>query len=106
MTSMTPFDWYTFEVVMVAISPFSSVSMIFLPDMVAVSLPPSTVVISYLPPPALMPAAMSFALRRHDFVPFNSAEDSGPVCERSLPSTWEPENWIGRLPSDAPRIAR
>ena len=24
MTSMTPFDWYTFEVVMVAISPFSS----------------------------------------------------------------------------------
>ena len=64
MTWMTPFDWYTLAVVMVAMPPFSSVSMIFLPDMVAVSLPPSTVVISYLPPPALMPSAMSLALMR------------------------------------------
>lgn len=40
MTSMTPLDWNTLAVVIIAIPPFSSVSMIFLLDIVAVSLPP------------------------------------------------------------------
>ena len=62
MTSITPFDWYTFAVVMVAMPPFSSVSMILPFFIVAVSLPPSTVTISYLPLPALMPSAMSLEL--------------------------------------------
>ncbi len=38
MTWMTPFDWKTSAVVMVAMPPLASVSMILLPDMEAVSL--------------------------------------------------------------------
>ena len=54
MTWMTPFDWKTSAVVMVAMPPLASVSMILPPDMVAVRSSPWTVLSVALPPPFLI----------------------------------------------------
>ena len=53
MTSMTPLDWKTSTVVMVAMPPLASVSMILPPDMVAVRSSPWTVLRVAFPPPCL-----------------------------------------------------
>ena len=57
MTWMTPLDWKTSAVVTVAMPPLASVSMIWLPDMVAVRSSPWTVLKVTLPPPFLIRAA-------------------------------------------------
>jgi len=49
---MTPFDWTTSGIVTCAMPPDSSLSMIMLPLLVAVSVPPETSVSVALPPPA------------------------------------------------------
>ena len=62
MTWMTPFDWKTSAVVMMAMPPFASVSMILSPDMVAMRSSPWTVLREALPPPFLIMAASCLEL--------------------------------------------
>ena len=64
MTWMTPLDWKTSAMVMVAMPPFASVSMILSPIMDAVRSSPWTVLRVALPPPFLIIAANCLELTR------------------------------------------